>query len=78
MWPFPSFEFIKTLVYVCAPLLEFSRLTESFPEMCWASLLSTFQSGGEERRKPNWGGDNGHMIALQSAVKTLPFLWKGG
>lgn len=78
MWPFSSFGFVKALVYVCAPLLEFSRQTEGFPEMGWASPPSTFQSGGEEITKPKWGEENGHMIALQSAAKILPFLWKGG
>lgn len=76
MWPFPSFGFAKALFYVCAPLLEFSRQTEGFPEMCWASPLSAFQCGREERRKPKWGTSNGHMIALQSAAKISPFLWK--
>lgn len=78
MWPFPSFGFAKALFYVCAALLEFSRQTEGFPEMCWASPLSAFQCGGEERRKPKWGTSNGHMIALPSAAKISPFLWKGG
>lgn len=78
MWPFPSFGVAKVLFYVCALLLEFSRQTEGFPEKCWASPLSTSQRGGEEWRKPKWEGGNGHMIALQSAAKISPFLWKGG
>lgn len=75
MWPFQSFGFVQVLGYVWSSP---DRQTEGLPWNVLGLSPSTFQSGGEERRKPKWGGGNGHMIALPSAAKILPFLWKGG
>lgn len=63
---FPRFGVSKS--GVAEPVLccwGFTTLTQVFPEMCWVSSLSTFQSGGGERGKPQRGGGGGCMIALQ-------------
>lgn len=73
---FPEFWGSKSGVsHVCAPLLRVHLLTEDFPEMCGvSSCLSTFQSGGEERRTSKGGGGDGRMIALRSVARIPPFL----
>ena len=37
-------------------------------------FLLPFQSGGEERREPERGGGDGHVIALRSVARVSPFL----
>lgn len=73
---FPEFWGSKSGVsHVCAPLLRVHLLTEDFPETCGvSSCLSTFQSGGEERRTFKGGGGDGRMIALRSVARIPPFL----